>query len=327
MIASQPETLRAVAQLDVSAAAERLRSVRRLFIVGTGTSHHAALLAAYLLRSGGIDAQAVPSAEMAGWRPSPSDKEGVVVISHTGETAYARSVRQAAQRSGVPLVTITGESAGWPEAIITPTRELSETYTVSYTAALGVLGLLAAELTGLASGAGALRQVAADVDRVLLNPELGHMPAPARALAFVGPGPWSVTAREGALKVREAAQILAEGFDPEALLHGAAVPYGPGDALIALSPADDPDGLTAAVAAAARETGAQVYELPELNNGPASRATSTPAQLFLRQISATVCLQVLADNLAAERGTNPDTAITGAWTNEELWNSGAPAGG
>src|SRR3712207_7174955 len=35
---------------------------------------------------------------------------------------------------------------------------------------------------------------------------------------------WQVTAREGALKLREAARRLAEGFDAEYLLHGSAVP-------------------------------------------------------------------------------------------------------
>ena len=48
-----------------------------------------------------------------------------------------------------------------------------------------------------------------------IAPGVIDVPVPDRALAIVGPGPWSVTAREGALKIREASHVLAEGFDPE----------------------------------------------------------------------------------------------------------------
>ena len=70
----------------------------------------------------------------------------MIVATPTGSTAYALSLRQAVYAAGLPLVTITGPSAGWANAIMTPIEEASETYTVSYTAALGVLGLLAHQL-------------------------------------------------------------------------------------------------------------------------------------------------------------------------------------
>ena len=51
---------------------------------------------------------------------------------------------------------------------------------------------------------------------------------------ITGAGPAAITAREGALKVREAARVLAEGYDVEYLLHGSAVPLGRRDHLVAL---------------------------------------------------------------------------------------------
>ena len=50
--------------------------------------------------------------------------------------------------------------------------------------------------------------------------------SPERSLQIVGAGHASVTAREGALKVREGARVLAEGYDAEFFLHGTAVPLG-----------------------------------------------------------------------------------------------------
>ena len=55
--------------------------------------------------------------------------------------------------------------------------------------------------------------------------------------------------------------MLAEGFDTDRLLHGGAVPYTAADGLVALAPAADPDGLTGAVADAARAAGMAVTEL------------------------------------------------------------------
>lgn len=318
MIAAQPGALTAVAGLDIGADAARLQSAQRIFIVGTGTSFHAAQLGAYLLRGGGLDAHAVASAEFARWRPALGDADGVVVISHTGETAYARATCRQVLAAGRPLVTITGEHAGWPGAIETPTKEQSETYTVSYTAALGVLGLLAQALTGVQTGPEALTRVAADVQRVISAPGISEVAVPTRALALAGPGIWAVAAREGALKIRESAQILAEGFDSELLLHGAAVPYNADDTLIGVAPEADEDGLTAGLLAAARSEGLTTHEFA------GGAAGTTAADVFLAQIPATVRLQLLAAQLTEARGTDPDHAITGAWARAELWSAGAP---
>ena len=63
---------------------------------------------------------------------------------------------------------------------------------------------------------------------------------------LAGLGPTAVTAREGALKLREAARLPAEGFDAEYLLHGNAVPLTADDALIVLG--RDADGFLAQLA-------------------------------------------------------------------------------
>jgi len=318
MIDLQPEALRTVAGFDVGPQADILRRARRIFVVGTGTSFHAAELGAGLLMRYGIDAWAVPSIEAARWRIPFRDDDAVIVISHTGETAFARATRHAALEQGWALVTITGPDAGWPEAIKTPVRERSETYTVSYTAAVAVLGLLAHAITDADTGPDTMYEVADHVEAVIADPKLSHIDVPARALAIVGPGAWSITAREGALKVREAALILAEGFDPERLLHGAAVPYGREDTLVVLQPEWDAERLTSGLLTAAAAEWLTVHPLSDEVLG------NSPAQVFAAQIPATVRLQLLAARLSELKKTNPDTAIVGAWARPELWSAGAP---
>lgn len=316
MIARQGDALREVAGTDVSAAVQRLHAAPQLVLVGTGTSHHAAELGAELMRAGGLDARAVTSVDFARRERAGRD-EAVILITHTGETAFALDVRRRRLVDDAPLVSITGPGLDWPEAIATPVRERSETYTVSYTGALAVLGLLAHGLAGAPTGPEALSAVADRVARIAAEPGIDHVPMPARALAVCGSGPWAVTAREAALKLREGARLLCEGFDAERLLHGAAVPYGPADGLLLLQPDADPDGLVPALGDAARAEGIPVSEL----HGEAADREAGP---FLAQIPLTVRLQCLAARFAELRGTDPDTAITGAWAAPELWALGAP---
>ena len=297
MMKAQPDAIEAVAgaaPVDVVAGADRI------WLIGTGTSRHAAELGASALHAAGRDARAIASSAFTPAHLRPGD--AAVVITHTGQTAYAQRARQFVLDAGVPLISVTGPDVDWPEAVRTPVAEKSETYTVSYTAALAVLARLAG------AGADELTRTADRVRAVLAEPGVDDVPMPARAMAIAGPGDWSWTAREGALKIREGARMLCEGFDPDALLHGAAVPYGPADTLLVLQP----DAFTAAVADAARREGIAVATLSD--DAPAA---SPP----LAQIPLTVRLQCLALRFATQRAQNPDVAITGAWAEPGLWSA------
>jgi glutamine---fructose-6-phosphate transaminase (isomerizing) len=316
MIGRGADVLSQVAGTDVDDAVARLAGASRVLIIGTGTSHHAAELGAGLLCGGGVDARAMTAAAFAD-APDPPGGTAAIVISHTGETAYALAARARLHAAGLPMVTITGPAAGWPEAVVTPVKEESETYTVSYLAVLAVLGRLAHVLAGTPTGPEALVVTAGRVAEVLADPGIDHVPMPARALAIAGRGPWAVTAREGALKLREGARMLCEGFDAERLLHGAAVPYGPADGLLLLQPNADPDGLLAAVGSAAAAQEIPVATISE---------AGAPGDPFLAQFPLTARLQCLAARFAGLRGTDPDTVITGAWAEPALWALGAPRG-
>ncbi|MFG1997476.1 SIS domain-containing protein [Actinoplanes sp. NPDC048988] len=300
MIAAQPDVISALA--EPVTAADRLAGARRVWLIGTGTSLHAAELGASALETAGIDARAIAANRFTAARPG----DAAIVITHTGQTAHARRARRLVLDAGLPLVSITGPDVDWPDAVRTPVAEKSETYTVSYTAALTVLAGIAHHLGAPGLDPPKIQDTADAVRRVLADPGVDAVGIPARAMAIVGPGDWSVTAREGALKIREGARLLCEGFDPDRLLHGAAVPYGPADTLLALAPSDD---LTAALAHAARVTGLGVHLMPATGDG------------LLAQIPTTVRLQLLALRFARQRAQNADIAITGAWADHTLWET------
>jgi glutamine---fructose-6-phosphate transaminase (isomerizing) len=313
-IEAQPELLERVLALDLDAGISQLRSAHRIWLVGTGTSQHAAELGASMLEEAGRDARWRSAATFARFGPQLGSGDAVVIISHTAETAFAQRSRSNAIAAGACVVSITGVGSGWSEAIETVPRERSETYTASYTAALLVLARLASALGATAITPEALTAVP-ELTQAVLAPDLNELAIGARrVLVIAGVGPGAVTAREGALKVREAARVLSEGYEGEYLLHGSAVPLDERDFLLLLHPDGDPDGLLSAIGQTAGEEGVTVASL------------SAPEELpcALAQIPLTVQLQQLACRLADAHRRNPDAVITGGWSSDTLWTAGAP---
>jgi glucosamine--fructose-6-phosphate aminotransferase (isomerizing) len=319
-IRSQPEQLDRLARTgDLHSFAETLQQCHRIWLVGTGTSQHAAELGAMMLHDAGRAATAMSSINFVNHAPPVGGDDGVVVISHNAgaETAYAASAHSLATEAGMRVIAITRQGGGLPRSLETVPQERSHTYSVSYTAALMLLARLAAELGADKITREALERVPEAVQDAIDAPGTEGIPAPARLLALAGEGPAGVTAREGALKVREASRQLAEGYDVEYLLHGSAVPLGAGDHLVTLAPPDT-DGLTEGVARAAEAEGVSVTRLAEAD-------PRLPA--LLAQIPLTVRLQLLALRLATAAGHDPDLVITGAWAAEDLWAIGGPKEG
>jgi len=307
-IKAQPDLLAQALEIDLGDAAARLAEAERVWLVGTGTSQHAAELGALMLQERGGYARAFSSAAFARFGPEPEQTDAAVVISHTGGTAYAQAARAKLLSAGANIVAITGRGAGWAGAIETIDKERAETYTASYTTVLVVL----ARLAGIDPEQ--LAEVPERARAAVADPGLADVTSSGRLLAFTGAGPASVTAREGALKVREASGMLAEGYEAEYLLHGSAVPLGSDDTLVLVDPDADEDGLVAGVGEAAEASGVTVTRIDEPEG----------MHPVLAQIPLTIRLQALASRLADERGSDPDTVITGPWKDDELWARGAP---
>jgi glutamine---fructose-6-phosphate transaminase (isomerizing) len=315
-IRAQPAELRRLAGMELPGHARQILDCGRIWLVGTGTSQHAAELGATMLSRAGLDARPAPSSSFvlgaAGERLRPGD--GVIVISHTGESAFPRAAHARAREAGAVTLSITGQGAGWGDAIETVPREPSQTYTVSYLGTLAALALLADAAGAEGLGPAALAQAADAVESAVGEPGSSGLPDPERLLVLTGIGPAAVTAREGALKMREAARRLAEGFDAEYLFHGSAVPLGGRDALVLVQPSADPHGVLREVGRAAAAEGVAVASIDETG-------LTDPV---LSQLPLTARLQLLALDRALSGGQDPDHVITGAWEADELWDAGAP---
>lgn len=312
-IAAQAGLLESVLSLNLDDAIERLTGSRRIWFVGTGSSQHAAELGAWMFESEDREARWSSSATFVWSERALADDDAVVIISHTTETAFARRVRAGALQAGVGVVSITGRGRGWPEAVETVPGERSETYTASYLAALLVLARLSVALGRPGFDERQLSELPGRVGAAAEAPAALATP-PERLTVLAGVGPAAVTAREGALKLREAARLPAEGYEAEYLLHGSAVPLRAGDALIASQPADDRFGLLERIGAAAASEGLEVATVQEPDG----------LHPVLAQIPLTVRLQKLASDLADARGVDPDRVIRASWADDGLWRAGEP---
>jgi glutamine---fructose-6-phosphate transaminase (isomerizing) len=320
-IRSQPDELdRLIAdpttRTQVHTAAEGLHRVRRIWVVGTGTSQHAAHLGAAMLQDAGRSAHAVSSMQFVRNAPIVGPHDGVIVITHTGETAYALAARALAFNAGLQTFTICRRGLGLNDVVETVDKETSETYTVSYTAALLALAMIASQMGADSLTSDKIALVPGSVRNAIEASGTESIPLPRRLLSIAGAGAAAISAREGALKSREAARVLAEGNDVEFLLHGNAVPLAGDDRLLLLTPPDE-DGFVAAIGHAAEAEGIPVSRVDE----PA------PLPSTLAQIPLTARLQVLALRFALERGQDPDKVIVGRWDDPDLWAIGAPGRG
>ena len=334
-IHAQPEELRRLlSDWDApTQAAEKLAAAGRIFLAGIGTSYHAAGVGEYLLRFAGADAWAVRSFDFVNYpRPLRAD-DGVIVISHRGSKLHGNKAVQRAKEAGVLTVGITGKHSkmqGADMLLETVEQDPSSAHSISYTGALTRLGQIAARLAALNGHSRqaqrleqGLTQLPALMEAILAREdEIRQVAQEAathvRRLYFIGAGPNAVTAPEGALKAKEAAYVTCEGFELEQAIHGPQVAFEAEDLLIPISVKGPAQARMADFLLALSEIGSHVWligEAPSLETAAflsrenwARFAICDDADLpeELTPFLAALPVQLLADFLAAARGTNAD---------------------
>jgi glucosamine--fructose-6-phosphate aminotransferase (isomerizing) len=282
-------------------AAERLAG-RRVFLVGTGSSWHAANHGAAFLQLGGVEAVAVSAFDSALWGPAPSSDDALVLLSHRGTKRYTAQVLDRARAAGTPSVAIGGVGAPGVD-LETVTQETAGTFTASH---LGALARLAQLAVALGAELGELETIPKAVADALAARSPG-VALPERGLEFVGAGPNAWTAAEGALKVREASHVFTEGLGVEQLLHGPGFALDARDGLVALDGGGPGAERLAELADAIEADGTRVYRF-------AATELGEPLSVF----PLTVVVQRIALEFAQQLGTDPDDVQPAGWKTLEL---------
>lgn len=321
-IYAQPGALRLVGRGNESAlaaAAAALSTASHVVVTGTGSSWHAALIGALLLgRVGrlGSRIRVAFGGELVDYGPSVEAGIALLGISHRGTRSVA-DVLATARAAGAATVAVTAKGStalGAEHVLRTVDREASDTHTVSYTAALGLLAMLAAAVGKDEALAHAMDAVPDQVAMLLGQEsweEIAGRFGRRRHYWFVGGGPNHPTALEGALKLTEAACVPALGLDAEQFLHGPWLAVDADDLVVLIAPPGPSRERCLAAARVAKNAGAAIVGLcADGDREIAALATETIAlpdvDEFLSPIAAIVPLQLFAYHVAVGRGLDPD---------------------
>ncbi len=330
-IAEQPAALRRVldAAFDHAGlrAAMRSRPVRKVFLLGSGTSLFAAMIAATAWEQAlGVDAEAVSSLEFSDVPDNLLGSQTAVVgISQSGASFILVDGLTRARQAGCLTIGVTAEptaliggaaefilaTATGPEDAMGKTKGFT---TTAFAACLLAQRLAATDAIpeGYGDFAEAVEQVVTGVEHVV--DQWAGLFADRQALFAVGSGHLLPAAWEGGLKVLEVAKQVVVTKELEEMLHGPFNAVGPlaGFILLAghVARRDRLDAFLKAVAA---------LDLPLLAVSDARTPIVAGGRVMcfmlpalrdpaLEAILAVVPLQILADRLARVLGLDPDTS-------------------
>ncbi|MFA6946241.1 MAG: glutamine--fructose-6-phosphate transaminase (isomerizing), partial [Pedobacter sp.] len=220
--------------------AEKLKNVDRIVIVACGTSWHAGLVGEYLIEEyARIPVEVEYASEFRYRNPIISEKDIVIAISQSGETADTMAAIELAKSKGATIFGICNVvGASIPRlshaGVYTHAGpEIGVASTKAFTAQVTVLTLMALYM---AQQRGKITQskmvhllteldnIPSLVERCLLSndniKEISEQFKDARNFLFLGRGSGFPVALEGALKLKEISYIHAEGYPAAEMKHG-----------------------------------------------------------------------------------------------------------
>ncbi len=332
-ILGQPQAIEEMLRKHPTNAQEvaaSLASKRRLYIVGIGTSWHAALVAQHWFRRFSarlFEVQAWHSFEFCCYPPPLDQDDAVIVISHRGTKTYSYLALEMAKTSGAYTVSITSTDPG-PRIQVadvvlnTVEQERSAAFTVSYITALTVLGLIATALGSRTESTQELPMLRAQLEEVpqkaaqvlaqrrLVQQATRRFQSRGRFVC-VGWGPNTANAYEVALKIKETSASDSEGLQVEQILHGPFCSVDEKCLLTLISPPGPGYERAMNIARASLEVGAPVWALVQegdsLLSDLATESFTLPAVAeFWSPLVYVLPLQLFTYYLALARGTHPD---------------------
>jgi glucosamine--fructose-6-phosphate aminotransferase (isomerizing) len=322
----QPEDLRrllAEGWEPASQAADLLSEASRIFVTGIGTSFHAALAGSWLLRAAGADARAVSSFDLARYPDSYPIEPGdaVIVMAHSGVKRFSSEAMARAHGVGAPVLSVgslTAEHPGSQLVLRTVEREKSAAFTASHLAAMTVLAQIATVLgddhasPGTEGVRDALERLP-DLVSEVLDREDEVRPITREAVAkrvyAAGAGPNEATALELVIKAREAAYGWVDALALEQFLHGPVVAVNAGDLAVLVNVAGAASERTGEIATTLAAIGARLWIVGQgVEAAPDATVFALPElPEVVSPLLAVVPMQMLAYQMAVEKGINPDT--------------------
>ncbi len=310
---------------------QETRDLRKVVLVGMGTSLHAAMVGRHFIESLAKVPAEVDNASEFRYRDYPMDQGTLVLgVSQSGETADTLAAMSEVRQKGGRLLSICNTEMSQANRLAEGTLlmrsglEVGVASTKTFTSSLGVLLLLALHL-GQARGTLAptyaegllaeLSHIPHLMGRLLSNVEgyksLAETLGRYQNLLYLGRGINLPIALEGALKLKEIAYVHAEGYAAGEMKHGP----------VALIDADMPVVAVAPDSSTYPKIAANIKEVKArdgvvigvLSEGDSELASEVEYVLWVPRTSETLspfltslAMQMLAYEIAVQRGCEVD---------------------
>jgi glucosamine--fructose-6-phosphate aminotransferase (isomerizing) len=297
---------------------EIMAGAKSIYITGSGTSYHSALIFKHMLaRFGKIRAETVMSSE-AEYALSSMDPESVLVaISQSGETADVLDSVKLAKNQGAKILSIlnvtTSSLARSSDAFLSTNcgPEIGVAATKSFT---GQLALIYNVTDRLCNGCleTSRAEFAIAVENVLSNhasiAKAAESMTGATDIYLLGRSLHYPVALEGALKLKELAYVHAEGIAAGELKHGPLALMEKNTIVIMLNPHDDTFGDTISNAHEIKARGATVIGISDSKDDVYDYWIEIPRlkQSAFYPMIEVIPLQILAYQLALANNADPD---------------------
>ena len=309
---------------------EQLRDVKRILLIGCGTSWHAGLIGEYMIEEKTRIPVEVEYASEFRYR-NPVIEEGTVVfaISQSGETVDTLAALREAEKRGarcMGIVNVVGSTIAREShagVYIHAGPEIGVASTKAFTSQISVLALLAlvfGRLRTISSSEGqkvigALMHIPEQVAEILALNEAIRTIAEEyyhhNNFLYLGRGANYPVALEGALKLKEISYLHAEGYPAAEMKHGPIALIDENMPVVFICPRDNAyQKIVGNICEVKARKGKIIAITNEGNNEVVEMADHViyiPRTLdFLYPILAVIPLQLLAYHIAVLRGCNVD---------------------
>jgi len=326
------ETLTAVADKCRETASKLTQGKPDLiYFSGSGTSYHAAVAAQYLMASLSTRAtNSIPASEFDSWVRTPSGRGNVVIaISQSGESIDVLTALRTAKKRGISSVAITNTNKSSMAreadyALVTEAGpEKAVTATKTFVCCLAAAYLLSLELMEASGSFSSTDEELSSLRRqlmespVIVQQTIENCEGQATTLAdrfrsrslffLLGRGANYATALEGALKLKESCNVMAEGHAAREFLHGPMQLVDENSLVITISTRADSESI-GPLTQSFRRLGAPVIYLSDAALAEPAECLTVAGGLSesLSPLAFIAPLQLFSYHSAVVRGLDPD---------------------
>ena len=295
-----------------------------LVFTGNGTAFYSAMMGSQILNLSEREWRAVQAFELVNYLRDLGRRSLVVGVSHSGITKTTIEALRKEKSRGGKTIGIT-HFGGRPISEVSDVTlvvgngpDKSRCHTIAYTnSAAAVFGLSLAFAQPLGQELGDVKNEFAQTLGTELEATITRTEETARKAAselrnvskifFAGAGPNFVTAREAALKFKEASYLSAEGMELEEILHGPAMSFNSDTLVVVFAPSGPSVERARDLLAASTKISAKTMVVSDLSDlGADYQFRINRMHEYLSPFLSIIPVYFFSYFLAVERGSNPD---------------------